>query len=226
MCHPATQADEIPCAKRILAALARQAYRRPATDNDLEELLGFYQSGRNGGDFETGIRTAIQAMIASPEFVFRFERTPANAAPGSNFRISDLELASRLSYFLWSSSPDEQLIALASQNKLHEPAVLEKQVRRMLADPKSEALTNNFADQWLHLQNLKECESRTCSCIPISTASLVSPCGARPSCCSTASCAKTAAVTELLTANYTFVDERLAKHYGIPNVAGEPRSGA
>ena len=143
--RPATGADEIPCAKKILAMLTRQAYRRPSTDNDVEALLGFYQSGRNGGDFESGIRTAIQAMIASPEFVFRFERTPANAAPGSNFRLSDLELATRLAYFMWSSSPDEQLIALASQGKLKDPAVLEKQVRRMLADPKSEAVTNTFA---------------------------------------------------------------------------------
>jgi hypothetical protein len=219
VCRPATQADEIPCAKRILAGLARQAYRRPSTDNDVEALLGFYQSGRNGGDFETGIRTAIQAMIASPEFVFRFERTPANVTPGSNYRLSDLELATRLSYFLWSSAPDEPLIAVASQNKLHDPAILEKQVRRMLADPKSEAVTNTFAYQWLHLQNLKEWSpdlfffpdfDRSLSQSMVRETELLFDNVMR----------QDRPVTELLTANYTFVNERLAKHYGIPNVAG------
>ena len=139
------QAMKFPAPRRSWRRLARQAYRRPITDNDLEELLELLPERPQRRDFESGIRTALQAMIASPEFVFRFEQTPASAAPGSNFRISDLELASRLSYFLWSSAPDEQLIALASQGKLQEPAVLEKQVRRMLADPRSEALTTNFA---------------------------------------------------------------------------------
>src|SRR5262249_44247132 len=130
-CRPAPGSDEVPCAKTILSSLIRQAYRRPATENDLEGLLGFFQQGRNTeGDFESGIRVAIQALIASPEFVFRFEHTPSNVAPGSAYKLSDLELASRLSYFLWSSSPDDQLIIVASQNKLHEPAILEKQVRR------------------------------------------------------------------------------------------------
>jgi len=219
VCRPATGADEIPCAKRILAMLSRQAYRRPSNDNDVEALLGFYQSGRNAGDFETGIRTAIQAMIASPEFVFRFERTPANLAPGTNYRLSDLELATRLAYFLWSSSPDEQLIALASQNKLHDPVVLEKQVHRMLADPKSEAVTNTFAYQWLRLQNLKEWSpdlflfpdfDRSLSQSMVKETELLFDNVMR----------QDRPVTELLTANYTFVNDRLAKHYGIPNIAG------
>ena len=219
VCRPATGSDEIPCAKKILAMLTRQAYRRPSTDNDVEALLGFYQSGRNGGDFESGIRTAIQAMIASPEFVFRFERTPANAAPGSNFRLSDLELATRLAYFLWSSSPDEQLIALASQSKLKDPAVLEKQVRRMLADPKSEAVTNTFAYQWLHLQNLKEW-SPDLFLFPDFDRSLSQSMVRETELLFDNVMRQDRPVTELLTANYTFVNERLARHYGIPNVAG------
>ena len=219
VCRPGVGTDELPCAKKILAMLARQAYRRPVTDNDVEALLGFYQSGRNSGDFETGIRTAIQAMIASPEFVFRFERTPSNLAPGTNFRLSDLELATRLSYFLWSSAPDEQLIALASQNKLHDPVILEKQVHRMLADPKSEAVTNTFAYQWLHLQNLKEWSpdlflfpdfDRSLSQSMVKETELLFDNVMR----------QDRPVTELLTANYTFLNEQLGRHYGIPNVAG------
>lgn len=219
VCRPVTGADEIPCAKRILAGLARQAYRRPTTDNDVEALLGFYQSGRNGGDFESGIRTAIQAMIASPEFVFRFERTPANVVAGSNFRLSDLELATRLAYFLWSSSPDEQLIALASQNKLHDASVLETQVRRMLADPKSEAVTNTFAYQWLHLQNLKEW-SPDLFLFPDFDRSLSQSMVRETELLFDNVMRQDRPVTELLTANYTFVNERLARHYGIQNIAG------
>jgi hypothetical protein len=219
VCRPTMASDEIPCAKRILAVLTRQAYRRPSTDNDVEALLGFYQSGRNGGDFESGIRTAIQAMIASPEFVFRFERAPANVAPGSNYRLSDLELATRMAYFLWSSGPDEQLIAAASQGKLKDPAVLEKQVRRMLADPKSEALTRTFAFQWLHLQNLRDWSpdlflfpdfDRTLTQAMVDETELLFDNVMR----------QDRPLTELLTANYTFVNERLARHYGIPNVSG------
>jgi len=220
-CRPAAGSDEVPCAKKILATLARQAYRRPVNENDLEGLLGFYQQGRNTeGDFESGIRTAIQAMIASPAFVFRFEQAPSNVAPGSNYRISDLELASRLSYFLWSSAPDDQLITLASQNKLHDASVLEKQVKRMLVDPKSAALTNTFAYQWLHLQNLKEWSpdlflfpdfDRTLSQSAVKETELLFDSVMR----------EDRPLTDLLTANYTFVNERLAKHYGIPNITGE-----
>ncbi len=219
VCRPATGADEIPCAKKILAMLTRQAYRRPSTDNDVEALLGFYQSGRNNGNFESGIRTAIQAMIASPEFVFRFEHAPANVAPGTNFRLTDLELATRLAYFLWSSSPDEQLIALASQGKLKDASVLEKQVRRMLADPKSEAVTNTFAYQWLHLQNLKEW-SPDLFLFPDFDRSLSQSMVRETELLFDNVMRQDRPVTELLTANYTFVNERLARHYGIPNVAG------
>ncbi|MGA3238207.1 MAG: DUF1592 domain-containing protein [Bryobacteraceae bacterium] len=218
-CRPAPGADEIPCAKQIIAALARQAYRRPATGNDLEELLNFYQSGRNEGDFESGIRTAIQAMISNPEFVFRFEHVPANTTPGRNFRIGDLELASRLSFFLWSRPPDDQLLTVASQGKLRDPLVLEKQVKRMLADPRSEALTTNFASEWLHLQNLKGV-TPDLLLFPDFDATLTDSFRRETEMLFESVMREDRNVVELLTADYTFVDERLAKHYGIPNILG------
>lgn len=144
-CQPAGPADEVPCARKILSELARRAYRRPVKDSDLEDLLSEYQSGRNqGGNFESGIERSLQTILADPEFVFRGEAAPANIKPGQVYRISDLELASRLSFFLWSSPPDEELLALASQEELKDPAVLERQARRMLADPRSHALVTNF----------------------------------------------------------------------------------
>jgi hypothetical protein len=218
-CRPDAGMDEVACAKRIVAALARQAYRRPVTDNDLEGLLGFYQSGRNQGNFETGVRTAVQAILASPEFVFRFEKTPASAAPGKNYRITDLELASRLSYFLWSSAPDEQLVMLAGQGKLRQPAILEQQVRRMLTDPKSEALSTVFADQWLHLQNLRE-SNPDLFLFPNFDRTLANSMRRETELLFDHIMRTDHSMTEMLTADYTFVDERLAKHYGIPNVMG------
>ncbi len=218
-CRPVPGEDEIPCAKQILSALARQAYRRPANGNDLEGLLSFYQAERNKGSFETGIRTAIQAIISNPEFVFRFEREPAGVVPGKNYRISDLELASRLSFFLWSSPPDDQLITLASQGKLKDPVVLEKQVRRMLADPRSEALTANFAGQWLRLQNLK-IANPDLFVYPNFDKILANSMRRETELLFETIMREDRSVTEMLTANYTFVDERLAKHYGIPNVLG------
>ncbi len=218
-CRPTAGGDEIPCAKKILSALASDAYRRPVTDADLEDLLGFYQSGRNDGNFETGIRTAIQAIIASPEFVFRLEHTPANAPPGTNYRVSNVELASRLSYFLWSSAPDAQLIALANRGKLKDPVVLEKQVRRMLADPRSESLATNFAYQWLHLQDLKNANpdlflypdfDKTLSQSMLRETELLFDSIMR----------EDRNILDLLTANYTFVNARLARHYEIPNILG------
>ncbi|MGA3204244.1 MAG: DUF1592 domain-containing protein, partial [Bryobacteraceae bacterium] len=217
-CRP-TGDDEIPCAKKIIADLARQAYRRPVTDNDVEGLLGFYQRGREGGNFDTGIRTAIQAMIASPQFVFRFERTPAGAVAGRNFHISDLELASRLSYFLWSSAPDEQLITAASQGKLKDPVIFEKQVRRMLADARSSALTANFAGQWLRLQNLKGVSPDLLE-YPDFDRTLADAMRRETELLFDSIVREDRNVVDLLTADYTFVNERLAKHYGIPNVMG------
>ncbi len=219
-CRPAAGSDEIACAKKIIATLARQAYRRPATDTDLEGLLGFYQSGRNKGDFETGIRTALQAIIASPEFVFRFEFVPPGAAPGKNYRISDLELASRLSYFLWSSAPDDQLITLASQQKLRDPLVLEKQVRRMLADPRSATLATTFAGEWLHLQNLRDA-SPDLFLFPDFDRNLSQSMVRETELLFDSIMREDRSVLDLLTANYTFVNERLARHYGIPNIMGD-----
>ena len=155
VCHPTSDSDELPCAKKIISTLARHAYRRPVSDTDLETLLSFYQSGRNKGTFETGIEMALRRILSDPQFVYRFERDPANVAPDTPYRISDLELASRLSFFLWSSIPDDELLDVAARGKLHDPAMLEHQVRRMLADPRAESLVSNFADQWLYLRNLR-----------------------------------------------------------------------
>jgi mono/diheme cytochrome c family protein len=223
-CRPVSNDDEIACAKKILGALARQAYRRPVTPNDLEGLLSFYQSGRNHdgnkpGTFETGIRTGIQAVLSNPEFVFRFEREPAGVVPGKNYRINDLELAARLSFFLWSSAPDDQLITLASQGKLKDPITLEKQVRRMLADSRSSALTANFANQWLHLQNLKGINPDL-FLFPNFDKTLANSMRRETELLFENVMREDRGVLDLVTAPYTFVDERLAKHYGIPNILG------
>jgi cytochrome c551/c552 len=218
-CRPAAGADEIPCAKKIISALARQAFRKPPTDGDLEGLLNFYQAGRNNGNFESGIRTALQAILASPQFVFRFERVPDNVTPGKNYRISDLELASRLSYFLWSGAPDDQLITLANQGKLKDTVVLEKQVRRMLADPRSQALATNFAGQWLHLQNLRDANPDL-FLYPDFDKSLSESMRRETELLFDSVAREDRSVLDLLTANYTFINERLARHYGIPNILG------
>jgi Protein of unknown function (DUF1592)/Protein of unknown function (DUF1588)/Protein of unknown function (DUF1587)/Protein of unknown function (DUF1585)/Protein of unknown function (DUF1595) len=214
-CRPATASDEIPCARKIISTLARQAFHRPVTERDVEDLLGFYQRGRNDGDFESGIRAAIQTILADPEFVFRFEPTPAGIAPGTVYRVSELELASRLSYFLWSSAPDEELI----NAKLHDPAVLEAQVRRMLADPRSEALATNFAAEWLHLQNLKDAQPDA-FLFPNFNRNLADSMRRESELLFESVIRGDRNILDLLTADYTFVDELLAKHYGIPNVAG------
>jgi len=219
ICRPGPGVDEIACAKKIVSALARQAYRTPPSDTDIEELLSAYQHGRSRGDFDSGIRMALQTILAHPEFVFRFERTPANVAAGANYRISDLELASRLSYFLWSSVPDDPLIALAAQGKLHEPAVLEAQTRRMLADAKSKSLAENFAGEWLYLRNLKTLQPDV-YLYPDSDDNLFQSMKHETELFFDSFVREDRNITEMLTANFTFVDERLAKHYGIPNVLG------
>lgn len=216
ICRPAAGADEIPCARKIIANLAELAFRRPVNDRDMEDLLGFYQSGRNGGDFETGIRTALQAIIASPEFVFRFERA---ARAGGNYRLSDLELASRLSFFLWSAAPDEQLIKVASEGKLKEPATLQKQVRRMLADPRAETLATNFAYQWLRLQNLRDANPDLFE-YPDFDKTLSQAMTRETELLFDSLRTEDRSVLDLLTSRDTFVNERLAKYYGIPNIMG------
>src|SRR5665213_1869357 len=155
VCRPASAAEEQPCARRILSTLERRAYRRPVTADDVATLMPFYTAGKTEGGFDLGIQRAIQRLLVSPQFLFRIERDPAAAAPGSAHLVSDLELASRLSFFLWSSIPDDQLLDLASQGKLRQPGVLEHQVARMLADSRSTSLVNNFAEQWLYLRDIE-----------------------------------------------------------------------
>ena len=216
---PPTVGHENSCAKKILAGLARQAYRRPVTEKDVDDLMGFYQLGSKGGNFDSGIRTAIQAMIANPQFVFRFEHTPEGTGAGTNFRISDVELASRLSYFLWSSAPDEQLLAAAEQGKLRDTAIFEGHVRRMLADRRASALTANFASQWLRLQNLKGVTPDLLE-YPDFDRTLADAMKQETELLFESIVREDRNVIDLLTAGYTFVNERLAKHYGIPNVMG------
>jgi len=220
-CRPANAGEEIPCARKIITTLAKQAYRRPVTDNDIEELLTDFQQGRNeGGDFDTGIRMVIQGILVNPEFAFRFEHVPSNVASGANYRISDLELASRLSYFLWSSAPDEELLTVASQGRLKDRAVLERQVRRMLLDPRAETLATNFAYQWLHLQSLKDVDPDGLM-FPNFTRQVADAMVRETELMFENIMRQDKSPAELLDANYTFVNETLARHYGIPNVSGD-----
>jgi hypothetical protein len=220
VCHPSGPEDEIPCARKIVANLVRRAFRRAPTDSDLETLLSFYQQERNRtGRFEAGIEMVLRRILADPEFVFRLETPPANIRPGEPYRISDTELASRLSFFLWSSIPDEELLNLAIQNKLHEPEVLERQTRRMLADERARALVTNFAGQWLYLRQLKSAvpDSRE---FPDFDDNLRQAFQRETELLFESVVREDRSVLDLLSADYTFVNERLAKHYGIPNVYG------
>jgi len=220
VCHPNSPANETACAKQIVSTLARHAFRRPVNDQDTEMLMGFYQMGRNqGGDFDHGIEMAVRRVLVDPEFYFRKEAEPANAKAGQNYRISDLALASRLSFFLWSSVPDDELITLASQNKLHEPATLERQVKRMLADSKADALITNFAAQWLGLRALTT-QVPVTSEFPDFDDNLRAAMAKELELFVGSIIHEDRPVTDLIDANYTFVNERLARHYGIPNVYG------
>jgi hypothetical protein len=220
VCRPAPGADEAPCAKKIISALARRAYRAPATDVEMETLLGFFQRGRNEGNFDTGIEYAITRMIASPEFIFRLEPDPANVKAETVYRVNDFTLASRLAFFLWSSIPDEQLLNLASQGKLKDPVIFEQQVRRMMTDPRSEALITNFAGQWLYLRNLKDTHPDQ-NQFPDFDENLRDAMRRETELFFGSVMREDRSVLDLLTANYTFVNERLARHYGIPNVYGD-----
>ncbi len=216
VCHPSAGEDETACAKRILTSLAGKAFRRPVRDSDLETLLGFYQQGRNGGGFERGIEDAVARILIDPWFIFRFEKEPAGAAPGTVYPVSDTELASRLSFFLWSSIPDEELLRLAQQNKLHDPQVLAAQTRRMLADPKASALSENFAGQWLYLRELKSARPETRDF----NDNLRQSFRRETEMLFESVMREDRNVVDLLNADYTYVDERLADHYGIPDVYG------
>ena len=218
-CRPTSASQEETCAQQIVSTLARRAYRRPATAEDLESVMGFYQEGRKGGTFEDGIEIAVRRILASPQFLVRVEKEPANLAVGQTYRISDLELASRLSFFLWSTIPDDELINLASQKKLSNPTVLEQQVKRMLADPRSAALVNNFAAQWLYLRNLKAI-SPVATTYPDWDDQLRQGFKHEAELLFESVMREDRNVVDLLNADYTFVNDRLAKHYGIPNVYG------
>ncbi len=220
VCRPLTPAGEAGCAKQIVSTLARRAFRRPIADQDAEVLMGFYQKGRNeAGDFDHGVEMALRRILADPEFVFRKEAEPDGLQPGEAYRISDVELASRLSFFLWSSIPDDELLNLAAQNKLRDPAVLERQVRRLLADPRSDALVTNFAGQWLSLRALQTQTPVTAE-FPDFDDNLRNAMRKETELFVDSIVHEDRSVLDLLNANYTFVNERLARHYGIPNVYG------
>jgi mono/diheme cytochrome c family protein len=220
VCHPAAGQDELPCARQILSALARRAYRRPVTDNDIETLLTFYQQERNQKTFDQGIEYAIRRIVSGPEFLFRTEIDPADVAANTPYRISDFELASRLSFFLWSTIPDDQLFAVASQGKLHERAVLEQQVRRMLNDPKADALVDNFAAQWLQLRNLRGLVPDP-GVFPDFDDNLRQAFVKETELLFGSILREDRNITDLLTADYTFLNERLARHYGISGIYGD-----
>jgi len=220
VCHPESASDEISCAKKIISNLIRRAFRRAPADSDVESLLGFYQQERNRtGRFEAGIEMALRRILADPEFVFRFEPPPASVAPGAPYRISDTQLASRLSFFLWSSIPDEELLNVAIQNKLHEPAVLRRQTLRMLQDPRSRALVTNFAGQWLYLRDLKSSNPDPRE-FPDFDDNLRQAFQRETELLFESVLREDRPVLDLLNADYTFVNERLAKHYGVPGVYG------
>jgi hypothetical protein len=216
-CHPTKPAEEESCANQILANVARRAYRRPVTDADLQIPLKLYRETRASEGFEGGIERGLRALLISPEFLFRVERDPAGIAPNTAYRLTDLELASRLSFFLWSSIPDDELLNLAAASKLSEPAVLEKQVRRMLADARSASLVTNFADQWLYLRNLETIipDARE---FPDFDDNLRQAMRRETELFFESIMRENRNVVDLLSANYTFLNERLAKHYGVPNV--------
>ncbi len=217
-CRPNDRASEEPCATQILSGLASRAYRRPVTKEDVQTLLGFYRSGHAAGGFEVGIQRGLERILAAPSFLFRVERQPPGM-PGSTYRLTDLELASRVSFFLWSSLPDAELIGVAARGKLQDPVVMEQQVRRMLADPRADALVDNFAAQWLNLGKIAgvkpdeyvhpEFDENLRGAMLEETRRFL-----------TVQLREDRSVVDLLSADYTFINERLARHYGVPDVFG------
>ena len=219
VCRPEEGRAEAPCARQILSSLARQAYRRPVIEADLDTLLGFYDTGRAEGGFDAGIQLALERILIAPDFLFRIERDPADITPATAYRLSDVELASRLSFFLWSSAPDAALLAVAARGELDDPAMLEQQTRRMLADPRSKALVDNFAGQWLYLRALQ-------GVVPDPTAfpefdeNLRNAFQRETELFLESLLREDRSVLDVLGADYTFVNERLARHYGIRGVYG------
>jgi mono/diheme cytochrome c family protein len=219
--YPARPSDESAAARAIVTSLVRRAYRKPASATDVNEALRFYQQQRaTGAGFDEGIRAALEAVLSNPQFIFRFERAPANAKPGRNLLLSDMELASRLSFFLWSAPPDAELLRVAGTGTLHQRPVLEREARRLLADKRSETLAANFAVQWLNLKNLDDVLPDPYQ-FPNFDKNLAQSMRRETELVFDDMARKDRDVLTLLTADYTFVDERLAKHYGIPNVLGD-----
>ncbi|MEP7355099.1 MAG: DUF1592 domain-containing protein, partial [Acidobacteriota bacterium] len=234
-CTPKSATEEQGCARQILATLIRRGYRRASTPADVNDLMPFYEAGRKERDFDYGIQKVLERLLVSPQFLYRIERDPANAVAGSTNRINDIELASRLSFFLWSSIPDDELLTAATTGKLKDPAVLEREVRRMLADPRSESMVTNFAAQWLFLRDIRvkepdlflfrDFDETLRDSMERETELFVD-----------SVMREDRSVIDLLTANYSFLNDRLAKHYEIPNIrgaqfrkvifpAGSPRGG-
>ena len=219
ICRPSGSQDEDACARQILTNLARRAYRRPATEREMQTLLTFYEQGKSQAGFEAGIGTALRRILVSPSFLFHVEKDPPNVAPGSPYPVSDFELATRIAFFIWSSIPDDELLDLAEQGRLRDPAVIEQQVRRMLADPRSDALVNNFAGQWLYLRNVAAAAPDP-ERFPDFEENLREALLEETRLFFGSTIREDRSVTDLLNADYTFLNERLARHYGIPNVYG------
>jgi mono/diheme cytochrome c family protein len=219
ICRPANESEELSCATRILSNIARLAYRRPLTDRDLAAPLAFFKEGKSTGGFETGIQTGLMTILSSPKFLYRAQPAPPNAPAGSTHRIGDLEMASRLSFFLWSQLPDQQLLDVAVDKKLNDAAELERQVRRMLADPKSRSLVTNFAFQWLRVRDLEKSDPDAVL-FPEFDQNLRNAFRREMEMFVESVMREDRSVLELLTGDYTFVNERLAAHYGIPDVRG------
>jgi len=220
-CRPAAASEEEACAQKIISSIAKQAYRRPVDQEDVAPLMAFYKNARtNGGDFDAGIHDAVARTLVSPWFLFRVEGNSGDAPAGSTHRISDTELASRLSFFLWSSTPDDELLDLAQKDRLHEASVLEAQVRRMVADKRADSLVENFVGQWLQLRNLDSLARPDLLMFPDFDGNLRNAFRTETEMLFSNVLREGKSVNELMTADYTFVNERLARHYGIPGVYG------
>lgn len=220
VCHPANETEEIPCATKIFTNITHKAYRRPVTSKDIEPPLAFFKEARTAGSFESGIQSGLIAILASPKFLYRAEPPPAGLKPGAIYHLTDLELASRLSFFLWSTLPDDQLLSLAEQGKLRDPKIFDQQVRRMLADPKAEALVSNFAFEWLRVREVDKLDPDAVV-YPSFNAELRTDFKKEMDLWVSSIFRDDRSVLDLLTSNYTYANERLARHYGIANVFGD-----
>ena len=219
VCHPAGATDESPCARKIVTSLASHAFRRQVSATETQSLMAFYDTGRKAGDFDRGVEMALARILADPRLIYRIEAEPTNVKAGQLYRISDVDLASRLSFFLWSTAPDDQLVAVARQGKLKDPVVLEREVRRMLKDPRAEALSVNFAGQWLNLRGMQSAGPLP-TIYPDFDDPLRQAMRREVELLFDSIVREDRSMVDLLTADYTFVNERLAKHYGIPHVYG------